>query len=91
LTSLRTSYNVDDPRSYKTICLKCNCVRIVLPIRSRVACRYCVFVCCMFRKELVRCPQAVFFVKSFLSLLYEFKSWFSVEVVSYDLPLRTRN
>ena len=44
----------------------------------------------MFRKELVRCPQAVFFVKSFLSLLYEFKSWFSVEVVSYDLPLRTR-
>ena len=63
---------------------------VVLPIRSRVACRYCVFVCCMFRKELVRCPQAVFFVKSFLSLLYEFKSWFSVEVVSYDLPLRTR-
>jgi hypothetical protein len=27
MTSLRTSYNVDDPRSYKTICLKCNCVR----------------------------------------------------------------
>ena len=44
----------------------------------------------MFRKELVRCPQEVFFVKSFLSLLYEFKSWFSVKVVSYDLPLRTR-
>ena len=44
----------------------------------------------MFRKELVRCPQTVFFVKSFLSLLDEFKSWFSVEVVSYDLPLRTR-
>ncbi len=27
MTSLITSYDVDDPRSYKTICLKCNCVR----------------------------------------------------------------
>ena len=27
MTSLKTSYDVDDPRSYKTICLKCNCVR----------------------------------------------------------------
>ncbi len=27
MTSLITSYDVDDPRSYKTVCLKCNCVR----------------------------------------------------------------
>jgi hypothetical protein len=27
MTSLRTSYSVDDPRSYKTICLRCNYVR----------------------------------------------------------------
>lgn len=27
ISSLHTCYNVDDPRSYKTICPKCNCVR----------------------------------------------------------------
>jgi hypothetical protein len=27
MISLRTTYDVDDPRSYKTICLKYNCVR----------------------------------------------------------------
>jgi hypothetical protein len=31
--SLRTCYNVNDPRSYKTLCAKCNSVRsLSIPI-----------------------------------------------------------
>ena len=33
LSALNMCYDVDDPRTYKTVCVKCNSVRIVLLYR----------------------------------------------------------
>ncbi len=83
MTSLITSYDVDDPRSYKTICLKYNCVRsLAYPISC------CIFVGCMFPNELIRCPQSTIHCL-FVYLVYEFKIWLNLNNI-YDLALRTR-
>jgi hypothetical protein len=42
--SLRTCYNVNDPRSYKTICPKCNSVRsLSIPISCCMQKTYCCY------------------------------------------------
>ena len=46
----------------------------------------CVSVGCMFRKELIRCPQSTIH-SLFVYLVYEFKIWFSLNSI-YDLALR---
>jgi hypothetical protein len=91
MTSLRTSYDVDDPRSYKTICLKCNCVR---SLTNPISC--CMYILCF---RLLHVSERVSslssssilclnrFSRYYMSLKVQ---WFSVEVVCYDLPLRTR-